>query len=92
MAYNDNTSSETNTDIITLASSATYSVDTENCTWKVEYTSKLSDYVKVSVDRGTCEITIDMNFNLIGETFKLKALSLNNKVIFKKDITVVGFI
>ena len=92
LAYNDNTSSETNTDIITLASSATYSVDTENCTWKVEYTSKLSDYVKVSVDRGTCEITIDMNFNLIGETFKLKALSLNNKVIFEKDITIVDFI
>ena len=33
-----------------------------------------------------------MDFDLIGETFKLRASNLNNKVIFEKDIMVVGFI
>ena len=91
-AYNDNTSSKVNTDIITLASSATYSVDNDNCTWEVEYISNLNGYVKISPNKGTCEITVDMNFDLLGEVFKLRALSLNNKVIFEKDITIVDFI
>lgn len=90
LAYNEDTTKEP--DVIMISSSATYKANSNTCIWQVEYTSNKSNYVKINSDKGTCEISLDMDFDLIGETFTLRALSLNNKVIFKKDITVVGFI
>ena len=90
LAYNEDTTKEP--DVIMISSSATYKANSNTCIWQVEYTSNKSNYVKINSDKGTCEISLDMDFDLIGETFTLIALSLNNKVIFKKDITVVGFI
>ena len=79
-------------DVLMIASSRTYTVDLDECTWEVEYTSDINNYVKVSADKGICEISLDMDFDLIGEVFKLKALSLDDAVIFERNITVVGFV
>lgn len=92
LAFNNSDSSEDIEDVLTIGSSATYRVDTDECTWEVEYTSNSNDYVSILTDEGICKITLDMNFNLIGETFKLKALSLDNNIIFEKNITIVDFI
>jgi len=92
LAYNENENIDNSKeDILMIASSRTYTVDFDDCTWEVEYLSSSNNYVKVSADKGICEISLDMDFDLIGEVFKLKALSLNDVVIFEKDITVVGF-
>ena len=75
-----------------IGSSVNYEVDDDNCIWEVEYTSNKTEYVNISSSKGVCGISLDMDFDLIGETFKLRASNLNNKVIFEKDIMVVGFI
>ena len=92
LAHNESIDSSSNEDMLMIGSSTTYKVNNDECMWIVEYTSNSSDYVKIEANKGICKISLDMDFNLIGETFKLKALSLNNRVIFEKDITVVGFI
>lgn len=90
IAYNENTAKKS--DEIMIASSVSYKVDDNSCVWEVEYTSNKTDYVDISSNEGICKITLDMDFDLIGETFKLRASSLDNTVIFEKDIMVVGFI
>ena len=72
-----------------IASSRTYTVDFDDCTWEVEYLSSSNNYVKVSADKGICEISLDMDFDLIGEVFKLKALSkmLNCGANINNDIS-----
>ena len=92
LAFNDSDSSEGIEDVLTIGSNATYRVDSDGCTWDIEYTSNFSDYVDLSANNGVCKVAIDMNFDLIGETFKLKALSLDSEVIFEKNITIVDFI
>lgn len=90
LAYNENSSK--NPDTIMIASSISYSVDDKECIWEVEYISDKTDYVDVISNEGVCKITLDMDFDLIGETFKLRALGLDNTIILEKDIIVVGFI
>ena len=76
-------------DTIMIGSSLSYNI--ENCTWHIEYTSNKSDYINISNKEGSCTISVDMDFDLIGETFNLKALDLEGNVISVKDIIVVGF-
>lgn len=90
LAYNENPSNYP--DVIMIGSSVSYNIDDNNCVWKVEYTSNKTDYVDIFSNEGVCKIVLDMDFDLIGETFKLRASSLDDTVIFEKDITVVGFI
>ena len=92
LAFNDNNSSKNNEDALIIGSSVTYRVDSDECVWEVEYTSSSTNYVNIITDKGICRVAVDMNFNLIGETFKLKALSLNDDVIFEKDVTIIDFI
>lgn len=94
LAFNDDNSGGTNAneEYMMISSNTTYEIEEQDCTWEIEYLSDKSDYVKISSKNGVCIISIDMDFDLIGETFKVYALNLNNNVIFEKHITVVGFI
>lgn len=81
---------ETSNDTIMIGSNLSYSV--EGCTWYIEYTSDKVDYLNISNKEGNYTISIDMDFDLIGQTFKLKALDFDGNVTSIKDVTVVGFI
>ena len=85
IAFNE----EVTNDTIMIGSNLSYNM--RNCTWNIEYTSNKRDYVKVSNKEGSCTVSVDMDFDLIGETFKLKALDFDGVVVSVKDITVVGF-
>lgn len=86
IAFNE----EVTNDTIMIGSNLSYNM--RNCTWNIEYTSNKRDYVKVSNKEGNCTVSVDMDFDLIGETFKLRALDFDGDVVLIKDITVVGFI
>ena len=45
----------------------------------------------VSINDGLCKLALEMDFELIGETFKLTAANIDGDVIFERNITVVGF-
>lgn len=93
IAFNEGiTNNDDSKDTLVIGSSTVYKVNDSECKWEVEYTSGKSDYLNISTDKETCQISLSMDFDLIGETFKLKALSLNNEVIFEKSITIVSFI
>lgn len=81
---------ETSNDTIMIGSNLSYSM--EGCTWYIEYTSDKVDYLNISNKEGNYTISIDMDFDLIGQTFKLKALDFDGNVTSIKDVTVVGFI
>lgn len=91
LAYNEN-ATITNKEQLMLASNISYTVDVNKCSWEVEYTSAKNGYVDITPNNNVCKISLDMDFDLVGETFKLRALSLDGSVILEKDITVVGFI
>ena len=93
LAYNKDTGTNiVSEDKLVVGSSITYEVDIDECKWQVEYMSDKDSYVNVSTVDKRCKVLLDMNFDLVGEKFKLKALSLNDEVIFEKNITVVSFI
>lgn len=91
LAYNEG-AVITNEEQLMIASSSSYKVDTNECVWEIEYTSNKNNYVNIAPNNNVCKISLDMDFELIGETFKLRALSLDGNVILEKNITVVGFI
>ena len=93
LAYNKDTGTNiVSEDKLVVGSSITYEVDIDECKWQVEYMSDKESYVNVSTVDKRCKVLLDMNFDLVGEKFKLKALRLNDEVIFEKNITVVSFI
>ena len=93
LAYNKDTGTNiVSEDKLVVGSSITYEVDIDECKWQVEYMSDKDSYVNVSTVDKRCKVLLDMNFDLVGEKFKLKALSLNDEVVFEKNITVVSFI
>lgn len=93
LAYNKDTGTNiVSEDKLVVGSSITYEVDIDECKWQVEYVSDKDSYVNISTVDSKCKVSLDMNFDLIGEKFKLKALSLNDEVVFEKNITVVSFI
>lgn len=91
IAHNEPTNVVGDSEVLMIGSNLSYNVEND-CSWEIEYTSSNKDYINISTDNKTCEISVEFDFDLIGETFTLKALSLNNEIVFKKDITVVGFI
>ena len=93
LAYNKDTGTNiVSEDKLVVGSSITYEVDIDECKWQVEYMSSKDSYVNISTVDSKCKVSLGMNFDLVGEKFKLKALSLNDEVIFEKNITVVSFI
>ena len=94
LASNDNYEYDNNSneDVLMVASTGIYRVDTDECIWEIEYISDKKDYINITQDKGVCKILSEMNFDLVGERFKLRALSIDNNVIFEKDITIVSFI
>ena len=93
LAYNTDTGTNAvSEDRLVVGSSITYEVDIDECKWQVEYVSDKDSYVNISTVDSKCKVSLDMNFDLVGEKFKLKALSLNDEVVFEKNITVVSFI
>jgi len=91
LAHNEKTSNvKTDEDTILVGSSKVYSID-EDYSMYIDYTSSAKEYVQMSTNNGKCELTLDMNFDLIGETFMLIGFDIDNNVVLKKNITVVGF-
>ena len=92
LAFNEDDNNNVEYDTLMIGTSRTYGVEDDACKWEIKYLSDNSDYVNMYIDNGKCVISVDMDFDLVGEVFELRALSLEDEVILKRDITVVGFI
>ena len=92
LAFNEGSNMDESNDVLMIGSSLSYNLDVDVYNWEVEYISDNSDYINILANNGDCSISIGMDFDLVGEIFKLRALSLDNEVILEKSITVIGFI
>ena len=92
LAFNEYSKVDIKEETIMLGSNRVYDAKDINCTWNLEYLTSSTGYVNViSNSKGQLNISIDMNFDLIGETFKLTALSLDGDILSEKNVTIVGF-
>ena len=92
LAHNETTSSvDVKEDTLLIGSSKTYDTGDDSYIWNIEYLSDITDFVDVSINDGLCKLALEMDFELIGETFKLTAANIDGDVIFERNITVVGF-
>ena len=91
LAYNEG-AVITNKEQLVVGSNVSYNVEASECVWELQYTSDKNNYVKITPNNNICKIHLDMDFDLVGETFKLRALGLDGSTILEKDITVVSFI